>query len=289
MRIVGSRWVADVRGAGNQWRRILVPSNEERSQSLATPATFVTTGFAIAGGVHFGVVVVVDSLPGAVVDEGAPGAPDFAEEEHAASAPTRVLASSTLPITRAQGDIRTSNEVPGGVEATADPTFRGAAGVKEGVQQTAAEFETWVAPHLVAMARLASRLAGDADRDDVVQDALTRAWQKSHTFDPSRGSERVWLLAIVADRARRARRGRRESVALLDQNDAVAAEAGIDVDLERAVASLPKRMRLAVECVYFVDLSIRETAELMRVAEGTIKSTLHDARALLRRRLEVSP
>jgi RNA polymerase sigma-70 factor (ECF subfamily) len=288
MRIVGSRWVADVPGAGNQCRRIFVPSNEERSQSLATPAIFVTTGFAIAGGVHFAGVVVVGLLLGAVVD-GAPGAPDFAEEEHAASAPTRVLASSTLPITRAQGDIRTSNEVPGGVEATADPTFRGAAGVKEGVEQTAAEFETWVAPHLVAMARLARRLVGDADRDDVVQDALTRAWQKSHTFDPSRGSERVWLLAIVADRARRARRGRRESVALLDQTDAVAAESGIDVDLERAVASLPKRMRLAVECVYFVDLSIRDTAELMQVAEGTIKSTLHDARALLRRRLEVSP
>jgi RNA polymerase sigma-70 factor (ECF subfamily) len=175
------------------------------------------------------------------------------------------------------------------VEATADPTFSGAAGVEEGVEQTAAEFETWVSPHLVAMARLASRLAGESDRDDVVQDALTRAWQKSHTFDPSRGSERVWLLAIVADRARRARRGRRESVGLRAHSAAVAPEGGVDVDLEHAVASLPKRMRLAVECVYFVDLSIRDTAELMQVAEGTIKSTLHDARALLRSRLEVSP
>jgi RNA polymerase sigma-70 factor (ECF subfamily) len=258
----------------------LVPSNEERSQSLATPATFVTTGFAVAGGAHFAGVVVV----GFGVEDEDPGVADFEEEEQAASAPT----SSTMPITRAQRGIRTSNEVPRGVEATADPTFRGAAGVKEGVEQTAAEFETWVSPHLVAMARLASRLAGDAERDDVVQDALTRAWQKSHTFDPSRGSERVWLLAIVADRARRARRGRRESVALLEPTVAVGVEAGVDVDLERAVASLPKRMRLAVECVYFVDLSIRDTAELMQVAEGTIKSTLHDARALLRRRLEVS-
>jgi RNA polymerase sigma-70 factor (ECF subfamily) len=63
---------------------------------------------------------------------------------------------------------------------------------------------------------------------------------------------------------------------------------GADIDLERAVAALPERMRLAVECVYFVDLSIRDTAELMRVTEGTVKSTLHDARALLRSRLEVS-
>ena len=181
------------------------------------------------------------------------------------------------------------NELLRAVEHTGNPTFSGAGGVEEGVEQTAAEFETWVAPHLVAMAQLASRLAGETDRDDVVQDALTRAWQKSHTFDPRRGSVRVWLLAIVADRARRTRRGRRESVALAESEAPIAAIDGADIDLERAVASLPERMRLAVECVYFVDLSIADTAELMRVAEGTIKSTLHDARALLRSRLEVSP
>jgi RNA polymerase sigma-70 factor (ECF subfamily) len=155
------------------------------------------------------------------------------------------------------------------------------------VAQTAAEFETWVFPHLVAMARLAGRLAGDADRDDVVQDALTRAWQKSHTFDPNRGSERGWLLAIVADRARRARRSRRDPVAI-DARGAAEELQTPDLDLEREVAGLPERMRMAVECVYFVDLSIRDTAELMRVSEGTIKSALHDARALLRSRLEVS-
>lgn len=174
------------------------------------------------------------------------------------------------------------------MEATADPTFPGAGGVEEGVDQTAAEFEAWVSPHLVAMARLASRLAGETDRDDVVQNALTRAWQKSHTFDPRRGSARVWLLAIVADRARRARRGHRPAIALAEHGAGSVVLGGADIDLERAVASLPERMRLAVECVYFVDLSIRDTAELMRVTEGTVKSTLHDARALLRSRLEVS-
>jgi RNA polymerase sigma factor (sigma-70 family) len=156
------------------------------------------------------------------------------------------------------------------------------------VDQTAGEFEAWVTPHLAAMANLASRLAGPADRDDVVQDALTRAWQKAHTFDAARGSERVWLLAIVADRARRARRGRRRAIALPDRDATAVPSDGADIDLERAVAALPERMRLAVECVYFVDLSIRDTAELMRVTEGTVKSTLHDARALLRSRLEVS-
>ena len=51
---------------------------------------------------------------------------------------------------------------------------------------------------------------------------------------------------------------------------------------------LPRRMRLAVECVYFVDLTIADTAAVMGISEGTVKSTLSDARARLRTMLEVS-
>jgi DNA-directed RNA polymerase specialized sigma24 family protein len=36
----------------------------------------------------------------------------------------------------------------------------------------AADFTGWVRPHLPAMAALAARPAGAADRDDVVQEAL---------------------------------------------------------------------------------------------------------------------
>ena len=39
-----------------------------------------------------------------------------------------------------------------------------------------AGFAEWVRPHLPAMARLAARLAVGADRDDIVQEALARAW-----------------------------------------------------------------------------------------------------------------
>jgi RNA polymerase sigma-70 factor (ECF subfamily) len=39
----------------------------------------------------------------------------------------------------------------------------------------AEDFRSWVAPHLVAMSRLASRLTSDVDADDVLQEALVRA------------------------------------------------------------------------------------------------------------------
>jgi len=150
------------------------------------------------------------------------------------------------------------------------------------------DFARWVGPHLAAMGNLASRLAGSASRDDVVQDALTRAWRKRHLYNAERGTPRTWLLAIVADRAGRARQRYRLHDALDESNTpTVHAVDGTTVDVERAVASLPPRMRLTVDCVYFVGLTIAETAVVMNVSEGTVKSTLADARAKLRSQLEV--
>jgi RNA polymerase sigma-70 factor (ECF subfamily) len=58
------------------------------------------------------------------------------------------------------------------------------------------------------------------------------------------------------------------------------------LDVEFAVSKLPARQRLAVDCFYFVGLSVAETAVVMGCAEGTVKSTLSDARARLQRILE---
>jgi len=52
--------------------------------------------------------------------------------------------------------------------------------------------------------------------------------------------------------------------------------------MERAVCRLPSRQRLAVELHYYLDLPIADVAQVMRCADGTVKSTLSDARARLR-------
>lgn len=153
------------------------------------------------------------------------------------------------------------------------------------------DFADWVRPHLAAMAHLAARLAPRADRDDVVQEALSRAWSRRSTFDPARGSPAAWLLAITADQARRARRRhlrRAPRPTALPPAATGAVPPEDSVDLTRALRTLTRRQRLAVDCVYFVGLSVAETAAVMRCAEGTVKSTLFDARTRLRRLLEVS-
>ena len=152
--------------------------------------------------------------------------------------------------------------------------------------ETADAFAEWVRPHLPAMSRLAARLSPPGERDDVVQESLARAWRKRHQFDPGRGTPSAWLLAITADQARQARR-RRPVAWLTGDMPGRVRSADDSVDIEFAVSKLPTRQRLAVDCFYFVGLSVSETAAVMRCSEGTVKSTLSDARSRLKTMLEI--
>jgi RNA polymerase sigma-70 factor (ECF subfamily) len=141
------------------------------------------------------------------------------------------------------------------------------------------DFAAAVAEHGRAMFRFAVTLSSIDDADDLVQDAMARAWTKRGQFDPARGSLRSWLLAIVADQAR-SRWRRREPIWEPIDPDVITASARdeLSVDVGRHVAALPPRQRAAVVLHYFVDLSVEDVATLMGCSPGTVKSTLHDAR-----------
>lgn len=156
---------------------------------------------------------------------------------------------------------------------------------RDQIADSSAAFAEWVSPHLAVMASLAARLTSDAERDDVVQEALLRAWKKRPQYDARRGSARTWLLAITADQARRSRR-RVRPISVIADLTMPGRPLDEQLDLEGAVSRLPPRQRLAVNCFYFVDLSIAETAAVMRCAPGTVKSTLADARHRLKELLD---
>jgi len=146
-------------------------------------------------------------------------------------------------------------------------------------------FMTWVAPHLPRMGALAARLASPPDRDDIVQMALLRAWSKRNQYDAARGAASVWLMAITANEARKSHRFRRAIEPLADTlRQPIHAPEG-RLDLLSALRHLARRQRLAVDCFYFAGLTVAETAAVMGCSEGTVKSTLADARAALRRSL----
>ena len=77
----------------------------------------------------------------------------------------------------------------------------------ERVRADQAEFGDWIRPHWATMYALAVARSVRGDGEDVLQDALAAAWRKRSQFDSARGSARNWLLAIVADQARKSTGG----------------------------------------------------------------------------------
>jgi len=125
---------------------------------------------------------------------------------------------------------------------------------------------------------LVIRLGGERDARDVLQETLVAAWQGLPTLErPERF--RSWLLGIAVHKATDAARRRRPVTHELPE-----APAHDDVELlelKRALAALPARLREVLLLRHLLCLSEEETAELLGVRVGTVKSRASRARRAL--------
>jgi len=155
-------------------------------------------------------------------------------------------------------------------------------------------FEAQALPHLDAAYNLARWLSrSPADADDIVQDAMLRAFR---AFDGFRGGDiKAWLLTIVRNCSRTAgsdirRRGhtplpeddRNALVAPEASPEAFAAQASESRRLEVAMALLPQEFRDVLILREIEDLSYREIAAVTGAPIGTVMSRLARGRALLK-------
>ena len=123
-----------------------------------------------------------------------------------------------------------------------------------------------------------------ADAEDAAQEGFVKAYRALGRF---RSGEpfRPWLLKIVANEARNRRRSasRRDALAVRAAGAESSGEAApspetaaLDAERRRAllaaVETLPDEQRLVVTCRYFLDLSEEETAAVLDVPRGTVKS-----------------
>jgi RNA polymerase sigma-70 factor (ECF subfamily) len=147
---------------------------------------------------------------------------------------------------------------------------------------------------------LLTAAAGSADVEDVVQEAFVKAYRGLGGFRAG-AAFRPWLLAIVAHEAANARRstGRHAGLAaraatVLDPRpgatpdprpgpEAAALASESARALLAAVLALPERERDVVTCRYLLDLSEAETATVLRLRPGTVKSRLSRGLGRLRR------
>jgi len=150
-----------------------------------------------------------------------------------------------------------------------------------------AAFGELVRRHRQRMWAVALRTLRDPDEAaDAVQDACLSAYRRAETY---RGEARVstWLHRVVVnaclDRARRS--AVRPTVPLPDQPPADPhdrlGERETQLDVSRALAALPVDQRVAVVLVDLQGLSVAETAQVLEVPEGTVKSRCSRGRARL--------
>jgi RNA polymerase sigma-70 factor (ECF subfamily) len=167
-------------------------------------------------------------------------------------------------------------------------------------------FEELLAGQLDALYRTALTLTRKReDAEDVVQDALAKAWRSLDSFREGE-NPRGWLIKIVVNAYRDWYRKQKHAAPAtsLEEEDpylysgAVEAEALGGVNPEdsvltdqlsdpvlKAIRNLPARFREPLLLVDLEEFSYGEAAEILGVLAGTVMSRLHRARKLLGREL----
>lgn len=145
--------------------------------------------------------------------------------------------------------------------------------------------------------RLCCSLLRDPDQAaDAAQESLLRVWKALPSFD-ERASLSTWIYTITRNRCLTAIERRREHDSMSDPAIEQAAEAASAatasgsgaaegpqdhlVLLRELVDALPEQFRGTLTLFYYEERSISEVAAMLGQPEGTVKTRLHRARAML--------
>ncbi len=151
------------------------------------------------------------------------------------------------------------------------------------------EFAEFAQTRSTALRRTAFLLCGDWQRaEDLVQTALVKlyvSWHRVHRDGNIDAYVRTILTRTAIDEFRRAHR-RRET--LMDAPPEVPAHQSNSedaIDVQRVLDQLPAGQRAVIVLRYWEDLSITETAQTLRISEGTVKSQTAKALTSMRKLL----
>lgn len=143
-------------------------------------------------------------------------------------------------------------------------------------------YVAWVQGTQQRLLRSAFLICGDLTRaEDLVQEALVKValrWERLRDANPTAYARTI----IVRDHISWWRRNRREVVALVDIDQSHDRDIEPRLVVARALARLTRSQRAVLVLRHLDDLSERETAEILGVSVGTVKSQNAAALARLR-------
>ena len=170
-------------------------------------------------------------------------------------------------------------------------------GITRSIDDARREFmESLVEREFERLRRLAWRFGvANEDLDDAVQDVFALAWVGLKSFR-QHSSASTWLTRIAINHyssksrssrrehkraqeselrmdAERPLRGPRDAAAIVEAREQVA----------RCVERLPTKLKQAFVLRYLEEMTVSETANILQVPEGTVRSRVYHARQRLRR------
>ncbi len=158
-----------------------------------------------------------------------------------------------------------------------------------GVRDKDAEFSEYMAARQPSLLRTAYLLTGDRHTaEDLVQTALAKlylSWDKVQRQDSLDGYVRRILVNENNSLWRRPWKKRETTTSELPDEPAEPTRESHDSELWDLVQTLPRKQRAAVVLRYYEQLSEAETAAVLGVSVGTVKSQTSRALAALRTRV----
>jgi RNA polymerase sigma-70 factor (ECF subfamily) len=143
--------------------------------------------------------------------------------------------------------------------------------------------------HYERLVRSLTIVAGNPETAaDAVQEAFVKAhlrWRRLQRYDDPVGWIRRVAINRLRDHHRHVTRGQKVLARLAGRHATVTEIDDID-EFGRLLAELPRQQRATTALFYVDGLSIAEIAAALGIAEGSVKSHLHDARQRLKPVLE---
>ncbi len=146
--------------------------------------------------------------------------------------------------------------------------------------------------HSVMIRSIAGRLCGENYAADVAQDVFVRMWRNPDGYDPARGTTRQYFCTLARGVAIDHLRNR-TATRLRDEKVTCARDAGEDMSqrmidqqtvaaVQGALVRLAPDEREAITATFYGNMSYREAAVRLGIAEGTLKGRVRTGLRKLR-------
>ena len=156
-------------------------------------------------------------------------------------------------------------------------------------------FEAIVRRWQKPLINFAFRFCRDRERaEEMAQDAFMQIYRKLGKYRGDAAFS-TWMFAVSLNVFRSSMRRKTLPTECMETVNEIALETQVQQRMEQrerdkwvrqAVGSLPPRYRDALIVFYFREMNLEETAGILGVSEGTLKSWLHRGRELLKRKIE---